>query len=193
MKKDYSFSILILLASFIICTSSVLVLDQKSTKSIGDKLQYVNFAVGTIAALKYNKISTLTIIYAEGVTLVHGIKFMGSVAKWEVCKRPDSEGKRSRFDGLPSGHTAFAWFAASFFRLFSNNYYISLPLYISSIFTGFTRVYSGEHSFLQVFFGALFAEVLVITNQRFLIDFNDKLTKKAKLIFFQVYSKIFAG
>lgn len=64
-----------------------------------------------------------------------------------MSKRPTIEGKKNRYDGMPSGHTASAWVAASYIRTFSEDYkYLSIPLYLTAAVTGYSRIHAKEHT-----------------------------------------------
>ncbi|NDB82144.1 MAG: phosphatase PAP2 family protein [Alphaproteobacteria bacterium] len=177
---------------FLVTTSSIVIfwIYRKDPKSFGDKLQFVNPAVASFVALSNNNLASLGLVYIEGTAIIHITKLVGENIDWELAKRPGKDGKRDRFDGMPSGHTSFAWLAASYTRVFCHNYYVAIPLYVNSIFTGYSRLYEREHSLLQVICAAAFSEILVLLNKLIILRYRIFHATSSTMRFQKFFKKI---
>lgn len=143
-------------------SSSTALAGKNALRNFGDKAQIVNPIIAGLMASQEKGFGHGLLIYAETLGVTHGTKFLASQAKWGLSKRPRKTSKS--YDGMPSGHTASAWFAASYIRVFSDYKALSIPLYITSGLTGYSRIQSKRHTVLQVIAGAAIAEGLVILN-----------------------------
>jgi membrane-associated phospholipid phosphatase len=136
-------------------------------RSFGDYAQIINplFAAGLASSEK--GAGHFAIIYGQSFLAMHGIKYIANKNKWSASKRPYIEGKRDRYEGMPSGHTNSAWVAASYTRTFSEDHkYLSIPLYITAAITGYSRVRAKEHTTGQVIAGAALAEIVTYINSK---------------------------
>lgn len=86
---------------------------KSSLRSFGDYAQIINPLISGAVASQEKGFGHFAIIYAQSFTSMHGIKLISQKAKWSASKRPNIEGKKSRYEGMPSGHTNSAWVSAS--------------------------------------------------------------------------------
>ena len=136
-------------------------------RSFGDYAQIINPVLTAGFASQEKGFGHFALIYGQTFVTMHGIKFVANKNKWRPSKRPSIEGKKDRYDGMPSGHTASAWVAASYLRTFSDDYkYWSIPLYVTAAVTGYSRIHAKEHTAAQVISGAVFAELVTYINSR---------------------------
>ncbi len=136
-------------------------------RSFGDYAQVINPIIAGALASQEKGFGHYAVIYGETFVSMHAFKLLANSNKWQVSKRPTIEGKKDRYDGMPSGHTASAWIAASYIRTFSEDYkYLSIPLYITAAATGYSRVYAKEHTTGQVIAGAALAELVTFINSK---------------------------
>ena len=130
-------------------------------RSFGDYMQIINPIFASGLASQEKGFGHFALIYGQTWVTMHSVKIMASKGKWQPGKRPGIDGKKDRFDGMPSGHTASAWAAAAYIRTFSEDYkYLSIPLYITAVVTGYSRVKAKEHTTSQVVVGAALAELV---------------------------------
>lgn len=147
-------------------------------RTFGDYAQIINPVVAGGVASKEKGLGHFLIIYGESLVITHATKFIASSQKLGASKRPTIANKRDRYDGMPSGHTNSAWFAASYIRNFSTEYsYLAVPLYVTAAITGFSRVKSKEHTSLQVVSGAVLAEIVNIFNSKLAWSDNYRAVK----------------
>jgi membrane-associated phospholipid phosphatase len=136
-------------------------------RSFGDYAQVINPVLAASLATQEKGLGHFAIIYGQSWGTMHGIKIISNKAKWQASKRPTIEGKKDRFEGMPSGHTNSAWIAASYVRTFSEDYkYMSIPLYLTAAITGYSRVHAKEHTTPQVIAGAALAELVTYINSK---------------------------
>jgi membrane-associated phospholipid phosphatase len=140
---------------------------QSSVRTFGDYAQIINpvFVAGLASGEK--GFGHFAVIYGETFVIMHGTKLIANSGKWQISKRPYIENKRDRYEGFPSGHTASAWVAASYVRVFSEDHkLLSIPLYITAAITGYSRIKSKEHTITQVLSGAALAEIVTFVNSK---------------------------
>lgn len=155
------------IAMFISTSSSYAKSRQSPLRSFGDYAQVINPLIASGIAAKEKGFGHFAIIYGQSFLSMHGIKLIADKAKWKASKRPYVEGKRDRYEGMPSGHTNSAWVAASYVRTFGEDYkYAAIPLYISAAITGYSRVRAKEHTSAQVIAGAVLAEIVTYVNSK---------------------------
>lgn len=136
-------------------------------RSFGDYMQIINPIIAGSLAAQEKGLGHFAIIYGQTLLGAHSIKLITKSGKWSMSKRPYIEGKKDRFEGMPSAHTASAWAAASYVRTFSDDYkYASIPLYITAAITGYSRVKAKEHTWGQVVGGAALAEIVTYVNSK---------------------------
>ena len=136
-------------------------------RSFGDYMQIINPIFASGFASQEKGFGHFALIYGQTWVTMHSVKIMASKGKWQPGKRPGIDGKKDRFDGMPSGHTASAWAAAAYIRTFSEDYkYLSIPLYITAVVTGYSRVKAKEHTTSQVVVGAALAELVTYINNK---------------------------
>jgi hypothetical protein len=136
-------------------------------RSFGDVMQIVNPVASSLLSSQEKGFGHHAFIYGQTWITMHAIKLVSDKSKWAPSKRPSITDKRDRYDGMPSGHTASAWVAAAYVRTFSEDYsYLSVPLYITAAITGYSRVYSKEHTWGQVISGAALAEGMTWMNSK---------------------------
>lgn len=136
-------------------------------RTAGDYIQVINPVLSSIIASQEDGLGHFLIIYAQSTVITHGMKLVGQSGKLKLSKRPHIENKKDRYNGMPSGHTNSAWVAASYTRTFSQDYrYLSIPMYIGAVVTGYSRIKSREHTTLQVVSGAALAELVTYINSR---------------------------
>ena len=136
-------------------------------RSFGDYMQIINPIFASGLASQEKGFGHFALIYGQTWVTMHSVKIMASKGKWQPGKRPGIDGKKDRFDGMPSGHTASAWAAAAYIRTFSEDYkYLSIPLYITAAVTGYSRVKAKEHTTSQVVVGAALAELVTYINSK---------------------------
>jgi membrane-associated phospholipid phosphatase len=153
----------------IFCSSNVSQANSRfgPLRSFGDAMQIVNPVIATVIASQEKGAGHFAIIYGQTFVIMHGTKLIAKSGKWSISKRPHIEGKKDRFEGLPSGHTASAWSAAAYVRTFSEDYkMLSIPLYITAAATGYSRIHSKEHTTTQVVAGAILAEAVTYVNSK---------------------------
>jgi membrane-associated phospholipid phosphatase len=164
-----TFFILVIVITLIADISSVLAEKSRKTplRSFGDYAQIINPLIAGSIASQEKGSGHFAIIYGQSFVAMHSMKYAFNQGKWKASKRPFIEGKKERYDGMPSGHTNSAWIAASYVRTFSeDNQYISIPLYITAAITGYSRVRVKEHTATQVIAGAALAEVITYVNSK---------------------------
>lgn len=142
-------------------------------RSFGDCMQIINPLLTAGLASQEKGFGHFALIYGQTFVTMHGIKFIADKNKWRPSKRPYIEGKKDRYEGMPSGHTASAWVAASYLRTFSDDYkYWSIPLYMTAAVTGYSRVHAKEHTVTQVISGAVLAELVTYINN--MLDWSNE-------------------
>ena len=140
---------------------------QSPLRSFGDYAQIINPVLVAGIASQEKGLGHFGFIYGQTFASMHGIKLISKNAKWAFSKRPHIKDKKDRYDGMPSGHTASAWVAASYLRIHSEEYkYCSIPLYLTAAVTGYSRVRAKEHSAAQVIAGAALAELVTYVNSK---------------------------
>ncbi|HJK87806.1 MAG TPA: phosphatase PAP2 family protein [Candidatus Megaira endosymbiont of Hartmannula sinica] len=171
MTKGRKLFSIILLFSTINNLSYISNIYANSTSSLrkyGDIGQFINpmIALG-IASQERGAIHFLR-VYTTGMIPVHSLKFLGAVTRANIAKRPvTNPDKKEKFDGFPSGHTASAFSAASYIRVFSDDYKIlSIPLYVNAAVVGYSRVKAKRHTWAQVIAGAVLTEINSEINKR---------------------------
>lgn len=138
-----------------------------SLRSFGDYMQIINPILASGLASQEKGFGHFAIIYGQTFVIMHSMKLVAKSGKWEISKRPHVDGKKDRYEGFPSGHTASAWVAASYIRNFSEEYkLLSIPLYITAAITGYSRIKSKEHTVTQVVAGAILAESITFVNSK---------------------------
>lgn len=138
-----------------------------SLRSFGDYAQIFNPIIVSGWASQEKGLGHFAMIYTQSFVSMHGIKLISNKAKWGASKRPVIEGKKDRYEGMPSGHTNSAWVAAAYVRTFSEDQkYLSIPLYITAAITGYSRVYAQEHTVVQAIAGAALAEIVTYINSK---------------------------
>ncbi len=136
-------------------------------RSFGDYIQIINPVLTADFASQKKDFGYFSLIYGQTFVTVHAMKFIATKNKWRPSKRPSIEGKKNRYDSMPSGHTTSAWVAASYLRTFSDDYkYWSIPLYATAIVTGYSRIHAKEHTLAQVISGAALAEFVTFINSK---------------------------
>ena len=136
-------------------------------RSFGDYMQIINPVFASSLASQERGFGHFALIYGQTWVTMHSVKLIANKGKWQPSRRPSIDGKKDRFDGMPSGHTASAWAAAAYVRTFSENYkYISIPLYVTAAVTGYSRVKAKEHTAGQVIAGAALAELVTYINSK---------------------------
>ncbi len=136
-------------------------------RSFGDYMQIINPVFASGLASQEKGFGHFALIYGQTWVTMHSVKLIANKGKWQPSKRPSIEAKKDRFDGMPSGHTASAWVAASYVRTFSEDYkYISIPLYLTAAVTGYSRIKAKEHTIAQVISGAALAELVTYINSK---------------------------
>lgn len=140
---------------------------RSSVRTFGDYFQIVNPIIGSIISSQERGWGHFAFIYGQHLVTVHGVKLIGKSGKWNISKRPHIKNKKDRYEGMPSGHTTSAWSAAAYARTFFEDYkLVSVPLYVTALFTGYSRVKSKEHTVLQVIAGAALSELIVFGNSK---------------------------
>lgn len=140
---------------------------QSSVRTFGDYMQVINPVFAAGLSSQERGFGHFAFIYSQTWVIMHGTKLVARSGKWQVSKRPHIDGKKDRYEGMPSGHTASAWVAASYVRTFSEDHkLLSIPLYITAAITGYSRVKSKEHTTTQVLAGAALAEAVTFVNSK---------------------------
>jgi len=134
--------------------------------TFGDLAQIINPVISGTMASQEKGFGHFGLIYGQTTLLSFGIKEIGKHIERGAFARPRVGYSCVRYDGMPSAHTASAWSAASYTRAFSENQWAAIPLYISAALTGYSRVYSRQHTTLQVVAGAALAEAVTFVNQQ---------------------------
>lgn len=168
MKKTFlSIFLSIMLFLFSINESFAAKNRRSEVRTFGDYFQVINpvFALGLSS--QERGMGHFAFIYSQTFVIMHGTKLIARSGKWQVSKRPHIDGKKDRYEGLPSGHTASAWVAAAYVRTFSDEHkWLSFPLYVTAAITGYSRVKAKEHTPFQVVAGAALAEAVVFVNSK---------------------------
>lgn len=160
-----NFSISILLSASL-CNLSFAAKKTDLTRA-GDILQIANPIVAGMISTKEKGLGHFAIVYGQSMVINYASKFGGKSAKWSAGKRPFKQGKKDRFDGMPSGHTTSAWASAAYVRAFSEDHkLLSIPLYIGAGVTGYSRVKAKEHTSGQVFAAIALTEAVTLINKR---------------------------
>lgn len=140
---------------------------QSPLRSFGDYAQIINPVLVAGLSSQEKGLGHFGFIYGQTFASMHGIKLISNSAKWSASKRPHIKDKKDRYDGMPSGHTASAWMAASYLRIHSEEYkYLSIPLYLTAAVTGYSRIHAKEHTTGQVIAGAALAELVTYINSK---------------------------
>jgi hypothetical protein len=169
MKIQKKYSVISVLFSLIVSSNlaNAKPSRQSSLRTFGDYAQIINPVIGVVISSQEKGAGHFAIIYGQSFVTMHGTKFIANKMQWNASKRPYVENKKSRYDGMPSGHTNSAWLAASYVRTYSEDYkYASIPLYITAAITGYSRIYAKEHTFGQVIAGAALAELVTYINSK---------------------------
>lgn len=133
----------------------------------GDMLQIINPIVAGYTASQEKGVGHFGIVYGQALGIMFATKFVGMQSEWEVSKRPSNLKGKMRFDGFPSGHTTSAWSAASYVRVFSEDYKaLAIPLYATAAITGYSRVKAKAHTKTQVFMAIALSEAVNEINSR---------------------------
>lgn len=135
------------IAAFLLCSSCYA---SNAVRNIGDILQVANPVATFVFARSDSERLLFAAHYALSMGLVGIGKSSGRHFKYPLALRPD----KSAYTGMPSGHTASAWTAASFTR---NPF-----LYATAVFTGFSRIHAKKHTILQVCVSIVIAESIVL-------------------------------
>lgn len=136
-------------------------------RTFGDVAQIINPIVASYSASHEKGFGHFGIIYTESLASMGALKLVGKLNKWEVGQRPNKPGKKSRFDGFPSGHTTSAWSAAAYNQTYSEEYQsLTIPLYISAALTGYSRIQSREHTGAQVVAAIALSEAISLINSK---------------------------
>ena len=150
MKILKKFVLPVIVASSIIINmmSAIAANSRKSPlRSFGDYMQIINPVFASGLSSQEKGFGHFALIYSQTWVTMHSVKLIADKNKWQPSKRPRIEGKKDRFEGMPSGHTASAWAAAAYVRTFSEDYkYISIPLYLTAAVTGYSRIKAKEHT-----------------------------------------------
>lgn len=152
--------------------------NRKSTiRTFGDYAQVINpIFVGVIESQEKG-FGHFAFIYGQTWVAMHSMKLIGHATKSKWSKRPYIKGKKDRYDGMPSGHTASAWAAASYIRIFSQDYkFLAAPLYVTAAITGYSRIKAKEHTAGQVVAGAILAESITYINSKLAWSKNYQFT-----------------
>lgn len=166
--KKVIFAFVIIAVLFFSLNSAVAAKSRRGPlRSFGDYTQIINPLITGGLASQEKGFGHFAIIYGQSFLAMHSIKYIADKNKWRPGKRPAIDGKKDRYDGMPSGHTNSAWIAASYVRNFSEeNKYLSIPLYITAAITGYSRVHAKEHTASQVIAGAALAEIVTYINSK---------------------------
>jgi membrane-associated phospholipid phosphatase len=136
-------------------------------RSFGDYMQIINPVLASGFASQEKGFGHFAFIFGQTLIAAHGTKLVANKSKWGSSKRPHIDGKKDRFEGMPSAHTASAWAAASYVRTFSEDYkYVSIALYLTAATTGYSRIKAKEHTTAQVIGGAALAELVTYINSK---------------------------
>jgi membrane-associated phospholipid phosphatase len=137
-----------------------------SLRTFGDIAQVANPMIVAAIASQDKGVGHFGFIYAQSWVIMHGIKLASKSAKAGFSKRPYVDGKKDRYEGMPSGHTVSAWSAASYMRTFGENKLYSIPFYITAAVTGYSRVRAKDHTYAQVIAGAVLSEAVTYINSK---------------------------
>jgi membrane-associated phospholipid phosphatase len=136
-------------------------------RTFGDYMQVINPVVAAGFASQEKGLGHFAIIYAQNAIVVNGTKYIANKNKFSASRRPNKSNPKSKYDGMPSGHTNAAWMAASYIRTFhEDNPYLSIPFYATAAVTGYSRVHAKKHTTAQVITGAAIAEILTYINNK---------------------------
>ncbi len=139
---------------------------KSNLRSFGDYMQVINPVIAGSMASQEKGFGHFGLVYGQTFFIMHGTKLIGKSSKSNFSKRPFINGKKDRYEGMPSGHTASAWAAASYVRTYSDYKYASIPLYIIATITGYSRIKAKEHTTAQVIAGAALAEIVTYVNNK---------------------------
>lgn len=149
------------------CCNEAFASNRSSIRTFGDVAQIINPIVAAYSASTEKGFGHFGIIYTQSLATMGALKIVGKSNKWEIGQRPNRAGKKKRFDGFPSGHATSAWSAAAYNRTFSEEYKVfTLPLYISAVLTGYSRIQSKEHTRGQVVAAIALSEAMVLINSK---------------------------
>lgn len=138
-------------------------------QDIGDYLQFINPVAGLMIAAHQDRAIHYTANYAQTMLWVGLSKEYGRMTKPRYCRRPCDH---ANFKGMPSGHTASAWTAASYVRT-HKDWRWSVPLYGTAVLTAYSRVKYKKHSVIQVTIAAILSEAVVYANKNWKIHVTD--------------------
>lgn len=113
---------------------------------LGDTLQLLNPLVVMCTTSNRQEFGML---YLQAMGIDLAIKHLGKRTHFRGSMRPNG----SNYAGMPSGHTASAWVAASYSR--------NPIMYLGGVITAHSRVWARKHSWGQVIGGALLGEAVV--------------------------------
>lgn len=164
-SKKFVTSIIIML--FVGTNPAIAAKSKGTLQTFGDYAQIINPLVAATLASQEKGVGHFVMIFGQSTLITHAVKYTSGNSKWKFSKRPSIEGKKNRYDGMPSGHTNSAWVAASYIRTFSKeNKHLSIPLYITAAVTGYSRVHAKKHTVSQVVAGAALAEIVTYINSK---------------------------
>lgn len=137
-----------------------------SLRKTGDILRHLNPVVAALFATQEKGLGHFAIIHAQSMSIVLLSREVLSKTKWKICERPHKDGKPVNYQGMVSGHVMSAWTSAAYSRTFNQEYkWISIPLYATAAFTGYSRVHSKCHTVAQVVTAAVLSEGVVYLNK----------------------------
>ena len=117
---------------------------------IGDYLQIILPVTGAVCSFGRSAFSDYFIRFAAHMGVVHGSKNL--LGETPINLRPHGGDK-----GFPSGHTAAAFFGASYVArdCVNKSPWGQVAVFGAAMYTGGSRIEAGAHFLFQVMFGAL--------------------------------------
>lgn len=122
---------------------------------LDDIFQIANPMGGLIIATIDNRDTDYLLSYIATMGIVGLSKYAGTKTHYYGSRRPD----KTAYTGMPSGHTASAWFAASYTR--------NPIIYCSAFYTALARVTRGKHHWYQVCASIALCEFVVLLNSKY--------------------------
>jgi len=122
----------------------------KQIEKLGDSYQIALPMIGLGCALANGQVADFAIRYISQWSVVQSSKsLLGDAA---INQRPNGHGR-----GMPSGHTATAFFGASYIATSCSggNIWMKSAAYLTAIFVGGSRIEANAHDIWQVLLGAL--------------------------------------
>lgn len=159
----------------VLTITSIITLNQRNTVVLGHNLQLALPIIGFSCSLINGSAFDYFIRF---VILEAGIH----IPKNTLGDTPINVRPNGKLQGFPSGHTAAAFFSASYIarECVQKNPLIQLYILTNAAYVGYSRVEGDKHTFTQVFFGfllGLFVDIAYRRKKNIRVQFLFRSTK----------------